>query len=269
MAGWVYVIEEMGQHLFKVGQTTTTPQERLRQLQTGNGQKLDLLAAFTCEKPGIVEKQLHKLLETRTQRMQGEWFALPREQMLDVLMHLYAGIAQKQGGVRFLASTLATRPSEATQLGESCVATYRVPQIDIDAIRQRVLETTKGRDAESYSTFFVCGAGRVGDIGGEYFGELEIPFEAIAVGGPTHSTYNDNVIALVPKAHGNAEANAAFLLKHEPMFCVFFLKSIGCVSSDSDTPNHCGLRGLRAESKDRYFARYLRTARREEADLGG
>ena len=210
MGGWVYVIEEMGQHLFKVGHTTGDPQGRLRQLQTGNGVKLDLITAFTCQEPEIVEKALHRLLEARTQRMQGEWFALPREQMLDVLMHLYGGIAQQQGGIRFLASTLATRPSEAARLGESSVTARQRSQVDVEAIRQRVSRTTEGRDSERYSTFPVSGTARVGDVGGSYFGEVAVPFEAIAIGGPTHSTYNDHVLALIPKAHEDAEANAEF-----------------------------------------------------------
>lgn len=210
MGGSVYVLEEMGQHLFKVGYTTTTPLGRLRHLQTGNGQKLDLLAAFTCEEPEKVEKALHRLLEARYQRMQGEWFALPREQMLDVLMHLFAGIAHQAGAMKFESSSLPTRPSEAATLGGEYVAKRRV-QIDIEAIRQRVSHTTEGRDREEYSTFPVAGAARVGDIGGDYFREIEVPFEAIAVGGSTHPSYNDHVLALVPKLHGNAEANAEFL----------------------------------------------------------
>ncbi len=210
MGGWVYVLEEMGQHLFKVGYTTTTPLDRLRQLQTGNGQKLDLLAAFTCKEPEKVEKALHRLLEARTQRMQGEWFALPREQMLDVLMHLYAGMAQQVGAIQFQSSSLATRPTEAMSLGGDCVA-KRTPQIDIDSIRRRVAAATEGRDSEQYSTFSVTGSARVGDIGGEYFGDIEVPFEAIAIGGPTLSNYNDHVLALVPKSHAHAEANAEFL----------------------------------------------------------
>ena len=210
MSGWVYVIEEMGQHLFKVGHTTGNPQDRLRHLQTGNGLKLDLLTAFTCQEPEKVEKALHGLLEARTQRMQGEWFALPREQMLDVLMHLYGGIAQEQGGIRFLASTLATQPNEAASLGASFVTARQRPHVDVEAIRQRVSRTTEGRDSEQYSTFPVSGTARVGDIGGGYFSEVEVPFEAIAIGGPTHSSYNDHVLALVPKAHSDAEANAEF-----------------------------------------------------------
>jgi hypothetical protein len=210
MGGWVYVIEEMGQHLFKIGYTTNAPLDRLRQLQTGNGQKLDLLAAFTCDEPEKVEKALHRLLEAHTQRMQGEWFALPREQMLDVLMHLLAGIAQRFGAIQFQSSSLPTRPSEATTLGGVSVAKRRV-QIDIEAIRQRVSHATEGRASELYSTFPVSGSARVGDIGGDYFGEIEVPFEAIAIGGPTHSSYDDHVLALVPKSHGDAAANAEFL----------------------------------------------------------
>jgi hypothetical protein len=210
MGGWVSVIEAMGQHLFKVGHTASDPQERLRQLQNGNDVKLDLLTAFTCQEPEKVEKSLHRLLEARTQRMPGEWFAMPREQMLDLLMHLYGGIAQQQGRIRFLSSSLATRPNEAARRGEAFATAKQRPHVDVEAIRQRVLRTTEGRDSELYSTFPVSGAARVGDIGGNFFGEVEVPFEAIAIGGPTHSSYNDHVLALIPKAHDDAEANAEF-----------------------------------------------------------
>jgi hypothetical protein len=315
----------MGQHLFKVGHTTGAPQARLRQLQTGNGQQLDLLTAFTCDDPENVEKALHRFLEAKTQRMKGEWFALPREQMLDLLMHLYGGIAQQQGGIRFLASSLATRPSDAVTLAKSCsIASFpkrepsvdtqairnrasgatdahcysmhtisgtakvetmgdsfveieipfealgiwdtrrwtsahteylvalvpeahadalgnatffaaarmdvfsllneierlcqqshtrRKPQIDLEELRTRVYRATEGRELGSYSTFPVTGTAHVGDVGScgyDYYGDIEVPFEAIAIGGPTHPHYDDHVLALVPKVHSNATTNAQF-----------------------------------------------------------
>jgi hypothetical protein len=85
------------------------------------------------------------------------------------------------------------------------------PQVDVEAIRKRVCRTaTEGRDLGQYSTSPISRTARVGEFGGSYFGEVEVPFEAIAIGGPTHSKYNYHVLALIPKAHDDAEANADF-----------------------------------------------------------
>jgi hypothetical protein len=106
MSGWVYVIEAKGQHLFKVGFTTTDPEDRLRQLQTGCPHKLELLTAFSCENPPQIEEALHQMLERHAHRVQGEWFALPREEMLDCMMHFFGGLAQATGIISFRSSSL-------------------------------------------------------------------------------------------------------------------------------------------------------------------
>ena len=66
------------------------------------------------------------------------------------------------------------------------------PQVDVEAIPKRVCRTTEGRDLGQYSTFPVSRIARVDDFGGSHFGEIKVPFEAIAIGGPTHSKYNDH-----------------------------------------------------------------------------
>lgn len=53
--------------------------------------------------------------------------------------------------------------------------------------------------------------GYVGDRGGSYSGEIDVPFQAIQIGGPTAASYNDHVIALIPSSHPDAEANARFI----------------------------------------------------------
>lgn len=82
----------------------------------------------------------------------------------------------------------------------------------LDAIRRRATAATAGRDDENgdYSVFTAVGSGRVGDIGAAYHGDVEFDFPALAIGGPTHSKYNDHIIALVPEQHANAAANAEF-----------------------------------------------------------
>jgi hypothetical protein len=81
----------------------------------------------------------------------------------------------------------------------------------VEDIRQRVYRSTEGQVSGPYSKFPVSGSAPVGDIGGRtYAGNIEFPFEAIAIGGPTIKKYDDHVLALVPKAHCNAEGNAEF-----------------------------------------------------------
>jgi hypothetical protein len=106
MIGWVYVIEAMGQNLFKVGFTTRDPEARLQQLQTASPHKLDLLTAFSCKNPPQLEAALHQMLEQHTNRVQGEWFAFPREEMLVCMMHFFGGLAQGAGLIRFRSSSL-------------------------------------------------------------------------------------------------------------------------------------------------------------------
>jgi hypothetical protein len=188
--GWVYVIEAVGQHLFKVGLTAASPESRLRQLQTGSPHKLEILAAFTCEEPQRVEAELHRFLGSYagSQRSNGEWFSLTREAILEILMTLFAKLAR------------------------GCSRAGHDPALDLEAIRDRALRATEGRsnEKERYSVFEVEGCARVGDIGATCWGEIEVPFKALAIGGPTHPEHNDHVIALIPKIHGNSAANAEF-----------------------------------------------------------
>jgi len=96
----------------------------------------------------------------------------------------------------------------------------------IEDIRGRVEATSPGRDPDgSYSTFRVRGEAHVGDIGGSWYGDIDIPFEAIAIGGVTHSSYDDNVVALVPAIQEHAEANAEFFA-HARTDILFLLSEV-------------------------------------------
>ncbi len=82
--GLVYLIGPQGADLIKIGWTKSDPMRRLKQLQTGNGERLCLLGAF----PGTRrdERALHeKFSDYRTN---GEWFSGP-----DVLRGLFASVA--------------------------------------------------------------------------------------------------------------------------------------------------------------------------------
>lgn len=70
--GWVYVIGMDGTTLVKIGQTHTSPETRLKSLQTGIPYRLKLLKVYACENQESVEKKLHRLLQNA--RAIGEWF---------------------------------------------------------------------------------------------------------------------------------------------------------------------------------------------------
>ena len=66
----LYIIQSDVTGMIKVGRSKD-PQKRLKQLQTGNPNKLKLIASFKGE--GWKEKTLHERL--RRYRLEGEWFS--------------------------------------------------------------------------------------------------------------------------------------------------------------------------------------------------
>jgi hypothetical protein len=66
----LYIIQSDVTGMIKVGRSKD-PQKRLKQLQTGNPNKLKLIASFKGE--GWKEKMLHERL--RRYRLEGEWFS--------------------------------------------------------------------------------------------------------------------------------------------------------------------------------------------------
>src|SRR5688572_25210184 len=100
--GWVYVIWATGRDCFKIGFTTQEPSQRLAELQTGCPDRLVILTAFWCKSPRLKEQALHAMLdESGVTRAGGEWFEMPFVQMLDCLMHYFAGILNGLGAMRF------------------------------------------------------------------------------------------------------------------------------------------------------------------------
>lgn len=71
-AGWVYAIG-CGEHI-KIGLTTSTPQHRLKQLQTGQPEVLELLCAWRTGDPPALEAAMHH--ELRDRHYRGEWFSI-------------------------------------------------------------------------------------------------------------------------------------------------------------------------------------------------
>jgi Meiotically up-regulated gene 113 len=72
MNGYVYAIQAEGQDLFKIGHTYQNPNDRLKQLQTGNPFKLNVYRSEPTYWPKETEKLYQDLLIDY--RAQGEWF---------------------------------------------------------------------------------------------------------------------------------------------------------------------------------------------------
>ncbi len=69
MARWTYFIQSGVDGPIKIGFTSKEdPQERLRDLQTGNPEQLHLIAIIA----GNVERELHE--QFKNDRISGEWF---------------------------------------------------------------------------------------------------------------------------------------------------------------------------------------------------
>jgi Meiotically up-regulated gene 113 len=71
--------------LIKIG-IATEPTQRLKQLQTGNSQKLYLLGTIANTNPRQIEQRLHQ--KYRHYRKSGEWFLLPESVVQDLLRTL-------------------------------------------------------------------------------------------------------------------------------------------------------------------------------------
>jgi hypothetical protein len=76
--GYVYFIRDGGK-ITKVGRTKLKPEKRLRQLQTGNPRKLELIAWIEVADDVVVERDLHKKWADRRSPHGGsEWFKISR-----------------------------------------------------------------------------------------------------------------------------------------------------------------------------------------------
>ena len=73
---FVYLItEENNENAYKIGSTRSNDiHKRMKQLQTGNSERLFLQNYFETDKPFKLEKMLHNRFESY--RLNGEWFEL-------------------------------------------------------------------------------------------------------------------------------------------------------------------------------------------------
>ena len=78
---WIYLIkaELEGKEYYKIGITTRLPEKRLKELQTGNALKLELVMTFRTRFGNLFEGTLHRTFSLEKET--GEWFSLNTEQV--------------------------------------------------------------------------------------------------------------------------------------------------------------------------------------------
>ena len=100
--GYVYLLCDPSNDLFKIGVTRSPKGKRFKQLQTGNGTELILRYLYPCEYPFELEKILHRKFSYK--RELGEWFLLDVDDVIgfmdickkeDELMHTVFEIQDK------------------------------------------------------------------------------------------------------------------------------------------------------------------------------
>jgi hypothetical protein len=76
----IYLINLENTDLYKIGVTKTTPEKRMKQLQTGCPRRLVLIDFFGTDRPFQIEAALHrflrhyKFISEDFDYLQGEWF---------------------------------------------------------------------------------------------------------------------------------------------------------------------------------------------------
>lgn len=83
--GYVYLILEVdknGDEFYKIGISKNEPQKRLKQLQTGNPNKIDILKHYKSKNYKKVEQWLHSKYSLNKTESNNEWFKLDDQEVL-------------------------------------------------------------------------------------------------------------------------------------------------------------------------------------------
>lgn len=76
--GYVYLIKAENTNDYKIGITRKdNVNDRIKQLQTGAADKLDIVYTFKSKYANLIENSLHRWF--RKKRKEGEWFSLSGE----------------------------------------------------------------------------------------------------------------------------------------------------------------------------------------------
>jgi uncharacterized C2H2 Zn-finger protein len=75
--GFVYIIYDSKEH-YKIGRSESI-EERIKQIQTSNANKIIFINSFECKDSVILENKLHKYFEKN--RINGEWFKFTEQEL--------------------------------------------------------------------------------------------------------------------------------------------------------------------------------------------
>ncbi len=75
----IYLARQEGTDLYKIGITKNDPKKRLKQLQTGNAGKFELVESFETKHDYKMETALHAHYQMRL--VSGEWYVLSNEEV--------------------------------------------------------------------------------------------------------------------------------------------------------------------------------------------
>jgi hypothetical protein len=71
---YIYLIRDIDKDCYKIGKTKKSVTSRLKQLQTGNSTKLEVVAYYESAHYSKIEAALHSIYSYK--RIGGEWFML-------------------------------------------------------------------------------------------------------------------------------------------------------------------------------------------------
>ena len=85
--GYVYLfleIDNSGDETYKIGVTKNEPQKRIKQLQTGNPRKIELLKTYKSDNYLKIEKWLHRKYSKKTEA-DNEWRTLESKEVFSFI----------------------------------------------------------------------------------------------------------------------------------------------------------------------------------------
>ena len=88
--GYVYLmiaVDSAGEESYKIGITRKHPEHRVKQLQTGNARKIDLVSWYKSEHYTKIEKNLHLKYYSRQTESENEWRILTLEEVQKFKQH--------------------------------------------------------------------------------------------------------------------------------------------------------------------------------------
>lgn len=81
--GFVYLIYDENNDLYKIGVTRKNDNKRIKILQTGNPTELRILYIYECEYPFRLETMLHN--KYKNNNVMNEWFALKDKEVIEFI----------------------------------------------------------------------------------------------------------------------------------------------------------------------------------------